>query len=100
MTYNMYVYMYSVYKVDYRRAAAPKNVGYCTRVHWASHFLHGTRNTRPCLNGTPVVAVTLRLRRTLIFWRWFLTLGVMVFTLVPGVREAAKKVLFLVALDS
>ena len=28
MTYNMYICMYSVYKVDYRGAAAPKNITY------------------------------------------------------------------------
>ena len=26
-------------------------VRYCTRVHWTSHFLQGTRNTRPCITG-------------------------------------------------
>ena len=24
------------------------------RVHWTSHFIQGTRNTRPCLTGHPV----------------------------------------------
>ena len=23
-------------------------------VHWTSHYLQGTRNTRPCITGTPV----------------------------------------------
>ena len=27
---------------------------YCTRVHWRSQFIQGTRNTRPCLTGDPV----------------------------------------------
>ena len=27
---------------------------YCTHVHWTSHFLQGTINTRPCLTGYPV----------------------------------------------
>ena len=26
MAYNLYTYIYSVYKVDYRGAAAPKNI--------------------------------------------------------------------------
>ena len=26
----------------------------CTCVHWTSHCLQGTRNTRPCLTGSPV----------------------------------------------
>ena len=26
-----------------------------TSVHWASHFLQGTRKTRPCLTGEPVL---------------------------------------------
>ena len=25
-----------------------------TRVHWTSHYLRGTRKTRPCLTGHPV----------------------------------------------
>ena len=30
------------------------NVRYCTRVHWTSYFLQGTRKTRSCLTGHPV----------------------------------------------
>ena len=30
------------------------SVRYCTRVHCTSHFLQGTRKTRPCLIGHPV----------------------------------------------
>ena len=33
------------------------SVPYCTRVHWTSHFLRGTRKTRPCLTGHPVVSL-------------------------------------------
>ena len=29
-------------------------VGYCTRVHWTSHFLQVTRNTGPCIICKPV----------------------------------------------
>ena len=29
-------------------------VFYTTSVHWTSHFLKGTRNTRSCLTGHPV----------------------------------------------
>ena len=31
------------------------SVSYCTLVHWASHFLQGNRNTRPCISGYPVL---------------------------------------------
>ena len=30
-------------------------LAYCTRIHRTSHFLQGTRNTRPCITGHPVV---------------------------------------------
>ena len=30
------------------------SVRHSTRVHWISHFLQGTRKTRPCLTGHPV----------------------------------------------
>ena len=29
-------------------------VRYCTRVHWTSHYIQGTRNTRPCITRHPV----------------------------------------------
>ena len=29
-------------------------------VHWASHVLQGTRNTRPCITGHPVIQYTYR----------------------------------------
>ena len=30
-------------------------VRYCTRVHWTSHFLHGSRKTRPMFNWSPSI---------------------------------------------
>ena len=30
------------------------SVRYSPRIHWTSHVLQGTRNTRPCLTGHPV----------------------------------------------
>ena len=30
------------------------SVRYCTSLHWTSHLLQGTRNTRPCITGHPV----------------------------------------------
>ena len=32
-------------------------VRYCICVHWTSHFLQGTINTKPCLNDHPVYSV-------------------------------------------
>ena len=32
----------------------PVSVGYCTLVHWTSHFLQGTINTRLCITVHPV----------------------------------------------
>ena len=37
----------------------------CTPVIWTSHFLEGTRNTRPCLTGHPVREQMLSLRWTI-----------------------------------
>ena len=31
-----------------------KSVRYSLCLHWTSHFLQGTRNTRPCISGHPV----------------------------------------------
>ena len=34
------------------------SVRYCKRVHWKSNFLLGTRNTWPCITGSPVYRST------------------------------------------
>ena len=44
----MAVYFWYLVKIDL------SSVDYCIRVHWASHFLQGTRNSWPCLTGHPV----------------------------------------------
>ena len=31
------------------------SVRYCSHIHWISRILQGTRNTRPCLTGHPVI---------------------------------------------
>ena len=35
------------------------SVRYCTSVYWTSHFLPGTRNTRPYITGQPVPVIFL-----------------------------------------
>ena len=44
----MVVFLWHLVKGDLSR------VRFCKRVHWSSHFLQGTRNTRLCLTGHPV----------------------------------------------
>ena len=36
-------------------AESNASVRYGTYVHWTNHVLQGTRNTRPCLTGHPVI---------------------------------------------
>ena len=43
-----------VFLVPWKKWLFHCSVGYFTRVHWTSHFLQCTRNTRPCLTGHPV----------------------------------------------
>ena len=45
---NMAVFFWYLVKSDL------SSVGYCTRVHWTSHFLQGTRNPRSCITCHPV----------------------------------------------
>ena len=47
----------------YRVKSNLSTVSYCSRVHWTSHCLQCTSNTRPCLTGHPVYPCMWRLLR-------------------------------------